>query len=110
MPDLERFISGLLPDSSDKAGNLLQFLCAIQQHYSHIPEAAVHLLADWLHTPPIEILAVVDFYSFLHRQDRGDFDIYFSDNITDRMLGNQSLLDSFCRKLGVEPSVPRAEG
>ncbi len=110
MTDLERFISGLLPDSSDIAGDLLQFLCAIQQHYSHIPDPAVYLLADRLHMPPVEILAVVDFYSFLHRQDHGDFDIYFSDNITDRMLGNQSLLDSFCRKLGVEPGVPRADG
>jgi len=110
MKDIERYIIGLLPGSGDCAGGLLQFLCAIQKHYSHIPEVAVQLLADRLRTPMVEILAVVDFYSFLYREARGDFDILFSDNITDRMLGNEALLDSFCQKLGVEPGIPRADG
>jgi len=43
-------------------------------------------------------------------QDRGDFDIWFSDNITDRMLGNIKLLKSLCKKLGVKRGVPRADG
>jgi len=110
MKDIERYINGLLPNSGDPASGLLQFLCAIQKHYSHIPEEAVQLLTDRLRTPMVEILAVVDFYSFLHREARGDFDIHFSDNITDRMLGNKALLDSFCQKLGVEPGIPRVDG
>ena len=41
---------------------------------------------------------------------RGEYDIRFSDNITDRMLGNLPLLESLCKKLGVKPGVPRADG
>lgn len=110
MKDIASFVNGLLPGSGNMAGGLLQFLCVIQKHYSHIPEEAVQLLAKRLHIPPVEIFAVVDFYSFLHREARGDFDIHFSDNITDRMLGSKALLDSLCGKLGVEPGVPRADG
>jgi [NiFe] hydrogenase diaphorase moiety large subunit len=109
MKNLESFIMGLLSETGNAPGRLLQYLCTIQRHYSYIPETAVQLLADRLHTPPAQILGVVDFYAFLHRQARGDFDILFSDNITDRMLGNMPLLDSLCEKLGVNPGTPRAD-
>ena len=109
MKNLESFIKGLLSETGNAPGRLLQYLCTIQRHYSYIPETAVQLLADRLHTPPAQILGVVDFYAFLHRQARGDFDILFSDNITDRMLGNMPLLDSLCEKLGVNPGTPRAD-
>lgn len=109
MKKLESFIKGLLSETGNAPGRLLQYLCTIQRHYSYIPETAVQLLADRLHTPPAQILGVVDFYAFLHRQARGDFDILFSDNITDRMLGNMPLLDSLCEKLGVNPGTPRAD-
>ncbi len=103
-------MSELLSATGDTPDQLLQHLCKIQNHYSHIPEEALQLLAERLQIPPAEIVAVVYFYSFLHMHTRGDFDIRFSDNITDRMLGNIPLLNSLCKKLGVEPDVPRADG
>ena len=90
--------------------HLLQHLCAIQQRYSYIPGNAVELLANSLNMPAVQIYGVIDFYTFLHKEARGDFDILFSDSITDRMLGSQSLLDSLCKILGVEPGLPRADG
>jgi [NiFe] hydrogenase diaphorase moiety large subunit len=110
MKNLESFIMGLISDSGNAADQLLQNLCTIQRHYSCIPETAVQLLSNSLNIPAAEILGIVDFYSFLHRQARGDFDILFSDNITDRMLGNMPLFDSLCEKLGVTPGTPRADG
>ncbi len=109
MKDLESTITGLLSDSGNVPDRLLQYLCKVQQRYSHIPEAAVELLAEKLHIPPVQIYGVVDFYSFLHRVARGDYDILFSDNITDRMLGNQALIDSLCNKLGVKRGAPRPD-
>jgi len=110
MKNIRDFVSELLSETGDAPDQLLQHLCKIQNHYSHIPEEALQLLAERLQTPPAEIVAVVYFYSFLHMHTRGDFDIRFSDNITDRMLGNIPLLNSLCKKLGVEPGVPRADG
>jgi [NiFe] hydrogenase diaphorase moiety large subunit len=114
MINIENFITGLLSDTGSAAGRLLQHLCTIQQQYSYIPEQAVELLAASLQIPATQIFSVVDFYSFLHREARGDFDIYFSDSITDHMLGSRALLDSLCHKLGQElelqPGQPRADG
>jgi len=110
MKDLESTITGLLSDSGNAPDRLLQYLCKIQQYYSHIPAAAAELLADKLGIPPVQIYGVVDFYSFLHREARGDYDILFSDNITDRMSGNQALIKSLCKRLGVKPGVPRSDG
>jgi len=110
MKNIEHFVGDLLAKSGDFPDQLLQHLCKIQSHYSHIPEEALQLLADRLHIPPVQIISVVYFYSFLHMRARGDFDIRFSDNITDRMLGNLPLLESLCKKLGVKPGVPRADG
>jgi [NiFe] hydrogenase diaphorase moiety large subunit len=58
----------------------------------------------------VQVQAVVEFYSFLHRKPRGRFDILFSDNIVDRMAGKQALMDRLCERLGVEAGVPRADG
>jgi [NiFe] hydrogenase diaphorase moiety large subunit len=110
MKNIEHFIDDLLANSGDSPDQLLQHLCKIQSHYSHIPEEALQLLADRLHIPPVQIISVVYFYSFLHMKARGAYDIRFSDNITDRMLGNLPLLESLCKKLGVKPGVPRVDG
>jgi [NiFe] hydrogenase diaphorase moiety large subunit len=110
MKTLERFISDRLSITGDAPDLLLQHLHEIQFHYSHIPEEAIQLLSDRLKTPPVQINAVIDFYSFLHKRARGEYDVRFSDNITDRMLGNQVLFKSLCKKLGVKPGVPRADG
>jgi len=109
MKDLEGIIERLLSETGNESDRLLQYLCTIQYLYSYVPETAVQLLADRLQTPTAEIFGVVDFYSFLHRKERGVFDILFSDNITDRMLGNLPLLNSLCEKLGVKPGITRAD-
>ena len=110
MSDIEQFVSGLLSTSDDAPDQLLQHLCCIQNHYSHIPEEAIQLLSERLCMPRVEIISIIYFYAFLETRARGDFDIRFSDNITDRMLGSLSLLDSMCAKLGVKLGKPRPDG
>lgn len=110
MQDLDSFLNDLLADSGDTPDRLLQHLIAVQRQYSHVPEKAVRYLAEHLGVPPVQIYSVIEFYAFLHRKPRGQFDIRFSDNITDRMLGNRVLMEGMCKKLGVEPGVPRADG
>ena len=110
MKNIENFITELLSGAGNTPDHLLQHLCAIQHRYSYIPERAVERLASNLHMPAVQIYGVIDFYSFLHRQARGDFDILFSNNITDRILGSQLLLNSLCIKLDIKPGIPRTDG
>ncbi|MCP4046886.1 MAG: NADP oxidoreductase, partial [Gammaproteobacteria bacterium] len=110
MKTIKGFISKRLKKTGTAPDLLLQHLDVIQSRYSHIPKKAIKILSERLDIPPMQINAVIDFYSFLHRRARGEYDIRFSDNITDRMLDNQVLFKSLCKKLGVEPDVPRADG
>ena len=89
---------------------VLQHLIALQQAFSHVPEAGIAQLCEALGVTRAQCLAAVDFYAFLHRSPRGRYDVLFSDNITDRMLGNQRVMQQLCGRLGVDPGVPRADG
>ena len=89
---------------------VLQHLIALQQAFSFIPGHAVELLVQAIGVTHAQVLAAIDFYAFLHLTPRGAYDILFSDNITDRMLGNRLLMKQLCGLLGVEPDQPRVDG
>jgi len=89
--------------------SVLQHLIALQQQFSCIPEAGIERLVQATGVTRAQALAAVDFYAFLHLTPRGDYDIRVSDNITDQMLGSQSLMRQLCDRLGVEPGQPRAD-
>jgi len=89
---------------------LLQHLIEVQRHFSCVPDTAVEALAAALDVTRTQVRAAIRFYAFLHESPRGAFDILLSDNITDRMLGNQRQLRLLCERLGVQPGVPRADG
>ena len=89
---------------------LLQHLIALQQAFSFVPEAGIRALTERLDVTRAHCLAAIDFYAFLHRTARGEYDILLSDNITDRMLGSERLMQLLCDRLGVDPGVPRADG
>jgi [NiFe] hydrogenase diaphorase moiety large subunit len=105
---LDTFI-GQLAAAADPT-ELLQYLGEIQYRYSCIPARAIELLAARLALPPTRITGVIDYYSFLHTTPRGEFDVLFSDSITDHMLGSRELLQQLCERLGVGKGIPRADG
>ena len=104
------FITELTTVVGDRPEQLLQYLYRIQYQFSHIPPHAVRLLASRLGLPEREIQGVIEFYSFLHDTARGDFDILFSDSITDHMLGSRTLASDLCERLGIRFGEPRADG
>lgn len=89
--------------------NLLQYLCQIQHQLNCIPAAAINQLAGALDISAAEVRGVIEFYAFLHEQPRGQYDILFSDNITDQMLGSRNLLAQLCKRLDTEPGIPRED-
>jgi [NiFe] hydrogenase diaphorase moiety large subunit len=90
--------------------HLLQHLIAVQHRFGYVPEAAVETLAEELDVTRTQVRSAIAFYAFLYERPRGDFDILFSDNITDRMLGNQRLMALLAERLGVAPGETRADG
>jgi [NiFe] hydrogenase diaphorase moiety large subunit len=90
----------------ENASSLLQILIHIQQALGHIPDSAVELLSHRLGTEPSVIDGVVTFYSFLSQEPCGPYDIRFSDNIIDRMLGSRESAERLMTQLGVEAGKP----
>jgi [NiFe] hydrogenase diaphorase moiety large subunit len=80
----------------------LQILIHIQQSLGHIPDTAVQLLSSRLGIEPAVIDGVVTFYSFLSHEPCGRYDIRFSDNIIDRMLGGRESAERLMKQLGLE--------
>jgi [NiFe] hydrogenase diaphorase moiety large subunit len=91
-------------------GALLQILREIQEVRGNIDAATVTYLCAQLGIPRTRIEGVAGFYSFLNLQPRGEYRVLFSDNITDRMLGNQSLLEAMCHQLWLQPGKVSEDG
>lgn len=89
---------------------LLQDLIAIQRAFHFVPPEAVSYLSKELDLTKAEIQGVVTFYSFLHEEHRGAYEVLISNNITDQMLGNQEMLKRLCGQLGTTVDTVRADG
>ena len=89
---------------------LLQILIQAQQIEGWLPATTLTHIAAALGLPRARVEGVAGFYSFLYTQPVGRYRVLFSDNITDRMLGNAELLDALCRKLWIEPGHVSEDG
>ncbi|WP_167367229.1 NAD(P)H-dependent oxidoreductase subunit E [Solemya elarraichensis gill symbiont] len=104
------FVDSLVLSANKRADRLLQLLVEIQTQYSFVPDQAILRLAEQLAIPSSEIRGIIEFYSFLHLVEQGDFQIHFSDSVIDRMSGSKVLIQQLCDRLGVSPGEPRADG
>lgn len=80
---------------------MLQILREAQEYNQWISPEIIDTLEAALKVPRTKVEAVAGFYSFLHTEPCGKYRVLFSDNITDRMLGNPALLDRMLGNLGV---------
>lgn len=81
---------------------LLQILRETQEAFGWISPEMQTRIARHLGIARARVEGVVGFYSFLHEAPVGEYRVLFSDNITDRMLGNQALFEAFCERLWLE--------
>ncbi|RZI40052.1 NADP oxidoreductase [Herbaspirillum sp. HC18] len=89
---------------------ILQILREVQEQLGWISPATIDSIEATLKTPRTKIEAVAGFYSFLYTEPCGKYRVLFSDNITDRMLGNMPLLDRMAANLGVARGKVSADG
>lgn len=108
--DVESFVASALESRGRAPEGLLQHLIALQRRFGWVPPAAVERLSAALDVTRTQVRAAIAFYAFLHERPRGDFEILFSDNITDRMLGSRRLASLLAERLGIAPGETRADG
>ncbi|TAJ78724.1 MAG: NADP oxidoreductase [Gallionellaceae bacterium] len=104
------YLDPILVRRQHNANDLLQILREAQEHYGHIHSDTIDYLSQKLQLPRARIEGVAGFYSFLYLKPHGEYRVLFSDNITDRMLGNQVLLEEMCRQLWLQPGKVSEDG
>ncbi|MDQ8154115.1 MAG: NAD(P)H-dependent oxidoreductase subunit E [Gemmatimonadota bacterium] len=108
-PDMER-VRQILETHERDPGELLQILIQVQHAYHFIPAEAAELVADHVRVTRAHVRGLVGFYSFLSDTYLGEYVVYVSDNITDRMQGSEGLATYLCNRLGAKLGVTRADG
>ncbi len=88
---------------------ILQILRNIQLSQHCISQDDIKQLSESLGLARMKIQSKIDFYRFLHDKNVGDFEIYFSNSITDQMLGNKELIKLLCELLFVKPGITRED-
>jgi len=89
---------------------MLQILRETQEQCGWLSPGIIDILQATLKTPRTKIEAVAGFYSFLYTEPCGEYRVLFSDNITDRMLGNMRLLKRMAANLEVKRGKTSADG
>ncbi|TPQ25810.1 NAD(P)H-dependent oxidoreductase subunit E [Methylomonas koyamae] len=107
---MKTFVDKVLTQAELQPARLLEILRAVQAEFRHIPEPAIAQIAASLQIPRTQIIAVAEFYSFLHLTPQGRYDLLVSDSITDHMLGNRQVLDALAARLQVQVGSVRGDG
>ncbi|MDK9696031.1 MAG: NAD(P)H-dependent oxidoreductase subunit E [Siculibacillus sp.] len=107
---LGTYLERILKRHGRDSGRLVQILRDVQAEFGRVSAEAMAILAERLSLPIGDVESTRDFYSFLTSEPTGTYRILFSDNITDRMLGNQAIFDHMARRLGVSRGVVSADG
>src|SRR3989339_970957 len=111
--DGDRYTAGLdsiLDRYARDPNALLQVLREVQELRGYIHPSATSYISVKLGIPRAQTEGVAGFYSFLHLQPHGEYRVLFSDNITDRMLGSQTLMEQMCRQLWLQPGKVSEDG
>ena len=74
----------------------------MQEELGWISPETARAIAAGLGVPVTRVESVVQFYSFLYDEPRGRYRILFSDNITDRMLGQPALFEHMLKRLRLQ--------
>ena len=89
---------------------LVQILREVQEQLGWLSPETLSRIADGIGWPRAMVSGTASFYSFFHTRQRGRYCVLWSDNITDRMLGNEDLMDAMCKKLWLEPGRLSEDG
>ena len=89
---------------------LMQILRETQEQIGWLAPSTLTHIAAAIGWPRAMVSGTASFYSFFHTRPRGRYCVLWSDNITDRMLGNTELMDAMCKKLWLEPGRLSEDG
>lgn len=110
MSTVTESIAPILERHGNNGTRLMQILRESQEAIGWLPPEAITTVARAVNWPRARVEGVAGFYSFFHTQPMGRYRVLWSDNITDRMLGNEALMQAMCQRLWLEPGRVSEDG
>jgi [NiFe] hydrogenase diaphorase moiety large subunit len=98
----DQVLPALLARHRHNPTRLVQILREAQEALGWLSPQTLGIIAAGIDLPLARVTGVAGFYSFFHTEPRGRYRVLWSDNITDRMLGNQDLMQEMCKSLWLE--------
>jgi [NiFe] hydrogenase diaphorase moiety large subunit len=103
-------IAAVLGKHGSNGTRLMQILRETQEALGWLSPETITAIAKGVGWPRAKVEGTAGFYSFFHTQPMGRYRVLWSDNITDRMLGNRDLMLALCQKLWLEPGRVSEDG
>lgn len=103
-------IQSVLKRHGNDGTRLMQILRETQEVLGWLSPETLTAIAKGVNWPRAKVEGTAAFYSFFHTRSRGKYCVLWSDNITDRMLGNRDLMQRMCEKLWLEPGRLSEDG
>ena len=103
-------IDGILDEYHRDPLNLVQVLRRVQAECGAVTPRVRTYIGDALGLPRAQVQGVIEFYHFISSTPDGKYRIRVSDNITDRMLGNEAVMSRLTERLRVRRGDMRDDG
>ncbi|MCX8085962.1 MAG: NAD(P)H-dependent oxidoreductase subunit E [Rhodocyclaceae bacterium] len=103
-------IAAVLERHNHDGTRLMQILRETQEALGWLAPETITAISKGIGWPRAKVEGTAAFYSFFHLRPRGKYCVLWSDNITDRMLGNRELMQRLCEKLWLEPGRLSEDG
>jgi len=75
---------------------------AIQNHYGYLTDEGVLETAQLLDMSPLEVEQLATFYTFIYREQVGNYVIHVCDSVICWMDGYESIKEYLCQKLAIQ--------
>lgn len=89
---------------------LLPVLHLAQEEFGHLPDEALHLVADTLKLPPAHVFGVITFYTMFHREKSGRNELMVCTNVSCMLRGGYEVLAHIEKKLGIKAGESTPDG
>ncbi|MBL8472164.1 MAG: NAD(P)H-dependent oxidoreductase subunit E [Rhodocyclaceae bacterium] len=103
-------LESILDRHARQGVRLMQILRETQEALGWLPPEALGEIARATGLTRAAVESTANFYSFFHTRPLGHYRVLWSDNITDRMLGNQALMQALCKALWLQPGRVSEDG
>ncbi len=103
-------INDVLSRHGNNGTRLMQILRETQEGLGWLSPETLSIIAAGIGWPRAKVEGTAGFYTFFHTKPMGKYRVLWSDNITDRMLGNIELMQAMCKALWLEPGRISEDG